>query len=61
MLSVGYDQIFLNDLFLSPLPQDPKIPVHRFPDFARDVKLMLDTANVTDSYPGVLGELPFLE
>lgn len=58
-LTVGYDKIFANLLFLSLAPDSPKIPLSRFPEFARDVRRVLEAADVTHNHMQ-LG-LPLLE
>lgn len=60
-LLVGYDKIFASLLFLSISVDGPKIPVDRFPDFAMDVKRMLETADVTNNLSRFRPVLPFLD
>ncbi|MEL7515373.1 MAG: hypothetical protein AAGK03_12255 [Pseudomonadota bacterium] len=60
-LTVGYDEIFANLLFLSLVPESPKIPLARFPDFALDVKRMLEAADVTKEHKSSRSELPLLK
>ncbi|MEO1607604.1 MAG: hypothetical protein AAFU34_20075, partial [Pseudomonadota bacterium] len=59
--TVGYDKIFANLLFLSIAPESPKIPLARFPDFALDVKRMLEAADVTKEHKSSRSELPLLK
>jgi hypothetical protein len=60
-LKVGYDEIFAHLLFLSFQSESPKIPLARFPDFALDMKRVLEAADVTNSYKSMLSDLPLLE
>ena len=61
VLSVGYGNIFANLLFLSLRLESPGIPVERFPDFAIDVRRMMEAADVTEEFDALRVELPFLE
>jgi hypothetical protein len=60
-IEVGFDQLYTNLLFISPLSEDPPIPVDRFSEFAQDVWRTLDAANVTDEYDELPPDLPFLD
>lgn len=60
-LLVGYGKIFADLLFLGLAPESPKIPLARFPDFALDVKRMLEAADVTKEHKSSRSELPLLK
>ncbi|WP_322890830.1 MULTISPECIES: hypothetical protein [unclassified Yoonia] len=60
-IHVGYNEIYTNLLFMSPLPKDFPIPVDRFPEFAQDVWRTLEAADVTNDYNTLPADVPFLD
>ena len=61
-LKIGYGEIWASLLFLSVAPVAPTpIPVDRFPEFALDMKRVLETADVTEAHTASPLPLPFLE
>ena len=61
-LDIGFGEIWASLLFLSVAPREPiLIPVERFPEFALDMKRVLETADVTEAHTASPLPLPFLE
>ncbi|MFN3662073.1 MAG: hypothetical protein ACK4TM_04910 [Yoonia sp.] len=60
-IHVGYNDIYTNLLFISPLPDSTPVPVNHFPELAQDVWRTLEAADVTDDYDDLPPDLPFLD